>query len=96
MYIEKEYHTKVILEAYRVLGDNGNLHIWDSNINTANPFLVNLNIDANGTIINTIYGIYKEDAFQNKGYFKLICEEVGFNLINESLDNNQFYLHFNK
>ena len=96
MFIKKEYHGKVIKEAYRVLKDGGSLHIWDSNIDKANPFLVNLNINANGTIIDTTYGIYKEDAFQDKDYFKCICEEVGLNLINESLENKQFYIYFNK
>lgn len=96
MYMEKEQHSKVIQEAYRVLKNKGDLYIWDANINTANPFLVNLNIDANGTIINATYGIYKENAFQDKDYFKFICEKIGFNLIKDSLHNNQFYLHFSK
>lgn len=96
MYIEKEYHSTVIQEAYRVLDDHGDLHIWDANINTANPFLVNLNINANGTIINTTYGIYKENAFQDREYFKSICKEAGLYLMDESLHDNQFYLHFSK
>lgn len=96
MYIDKEQHSKVIQEAYRVLKKEGELYIWDASINEANPFLVQLNIDANGSIVNTTYGIYKEDAFQDNKYFENICESVGFNLINNTEENNQFYLHFSK
>lgn len=96
MYIEKEQHNKVIQEAYRVLENGGDLYIWDANIIEANPFLVHLNIDANGSIVNTTYGIYKENAFQDDKYFKSICENVGFNLVEEFIDNNQFYLRFKK
>lgn len=96
MYIDKEQQSKVIQEAYRVLKEEGELYIWDASINQANPFLVDLNIDANGSIVNTTYGIYKENAFQDNKYFENICERVGFNLINNTEENNQFYLHFSK
>ncbi len=96
MYIEKEKQAKAIQEAYKVLKDEGHLYIWDTNIKVANPFLVNLNINASGSIINTTYGIYKENAFQDDKYFKVICENVGFRLIEEFVENNQFYLHFIK
>lgn len=96
LYIDKEQHSKVIQEAYRVLKKQGELYIWDTNINEANPFLVQLNIDANGSIVNTTYGIYKENPFQDKNYFENICESVGLNLINNTEENNQFYLHFSK
>lgn len=55
-----------------------------------------LNIDIGDSTVNTTYGVYKENAFQDKDYYKSICEELGFYLIAESLDNNQFYLHFKK
>lgn len=96
MYMKGDEHNKVIKEAYRVLKEQGNLYIWDSNINHADPFVVNLNINANGEIIKTSYGIYKDEAYQDKDYFKLICGKMGFSLIEEKLYNNQFYLHFKK
>ena len=96
MYIDKEQHIKVIQEAYRTLKKEGELYIWDASINEANPFLVHLNIVANGSTVNTTYGIYKEDAFQDKMYFKNICENAGFNLLYDAEENNQFYLHFRK
>ena len=96
MYIDKNKHNKVIMEAYRVLKKGGELYIWDTIINEANPFLVELNIDIGDSIVNTTYGVYKDNAFQDKDYYKSICEELGFYLIEKSLDNNQFYLHFKK
>lgn len=38
MYIDKNKHNKVINEAYRVLKNGGELQIWDTIINEANPF----------------------------------------------------------
>lgn len=96
MYIQNKNHTKAIQESYRVLKKGGHLYIWDTNIYEANPFLVQLKINANGSITNTTYGIYKENAFQDNNHFKTICKNVGFNLVQENLDNNQFYLHFIK
>ncbi len=96
MYIDKNKHNKVIKEAYRVLKKGGELYIWDTIINEANPFLVELNVDIGDSIVNTTYGVYKDNAFQDKDYYKSICEELGFYLIAEYLDNNQFYLHFKK
>lgn len=96
MYIDKNKHNKVIKEAYRVLKKGGELYIWDTIINEANPFLVELNIDIGDSTVNTTYGVYKENAFQDKDYYKSICEEREFYLIEESLYNNQFYLHLKK
>ncbi|NMA48773.1 MAG: class I SAM-dependent methyltransferase [Tissierellia bacterium] len=96
MYIDKNKHNKVIKEASRVLKKGGELYIWDTNINQANPFLVELNIDIGDSIVNTTYGVYKDNAFQDKDYYKSICEELGFYLIAESLDNDQFYMHLKK
>lgn len=96
MYIKKEQQSKVIQEAYRVLEKEGHLYIWDSNIKIANPFVVNLNIDTGISMINTTYGIYKEDAFQDDKHFKFICEDVGFKLVEDFVYNSQFYLHFTK
>ena len=96
MYIEKEKQVKAIQEAYRILKDEGHLYIWDTNIKAANPFLVHLNVNANGSIVNTTYGVYKENAFQDDKYFKCICENAGFKLIEEFIEDNQFHLHFIK
>ncbi len=96
MYINKDEHFKVLKEAYRVLKEKGCLYIWDSNIDHADPFVVDLNINANGERIKTTYGIYKDQAYQDKDYFKLICEKIGFDLIEDKSFNNQFYLHFIK
>ena len=79
-----------------MLKDGGNLYIWDANIMEANPFLVNLHIETNDSIINTTYGIYKDNPFQDDRYFTSICENIGFNPIHKTIDEEQFYLHFKK
>lgn len=96
MYIEKDYHSKVIQEAHRVLKKGGNLYIWDTNIGEADPFIVQLKINANGTPVNTTYGVYKDNAVQNGGYFQSLGQKIGFNLVSNIDYNNQFYLHFRK
>lgn len=96
MYIKKEQQSKVIQEAYRVLEKKGHFYIWDSIIKIANPFIVSLRINADGSIINADYGVYKQNAYQDDVYFKAICENVGFKLVENFVENNQFYLHFTK
>ncbi len=96
MFIEKGKHEKVMHEARRVLRAGGGLYIWDSRIQKADPFLVELDIDANGERVHTTYGIHKEDVFQNENYFKSICEKSGFVLVEERTQGDQFYLQFVK
>ncbi|MGI5900317.1 MAG: class I SAM-dependent methyltransferase [Christensenellales bacterium] len=96
MFIEKEKHEKVIQEAHRVLKKGGSFHIWDSRIKTADPFVVELDIDASGERIHTTYGVYKDNAFQDENHFKLICEKSGFVLEEGGSRGDQFYLRFFK
>lgn len=96
MYVEKCDHPSVIQEACRVLKPGGSLQIWDAVIHEANPFVVKLDIDANGTRLHPTYGIYKEDAAQSAGYFKSICKQIGFTLITEEISDKTFFLHFKR
>ncbi len=78
MYISTSDHEQVLREAYRVLKTGGCLHVWDTAIETAQPFVVQLDIDADGTPVHTGYGIHDEDAAQDARWFKELCEKVGF------------------
>ena len=53
MYMTEEEQRKTVEEVFRVLKYNGLLHIWDTTIRCAypEPFIVNLDIDANGSPI---------------------------------------------
>ncbi|WP_066714574.1 class I SAM-dependent methyltransferase [Clostridium sp. Marseille-P299] len=100
MYIEKNKHRKVIREIYRVLKNGGNLYIWDTDIlqetEGNSPYIVDLNIDANGRMIQTTFGIIKPDAMQSCDYFKELCAENGFELADIVRVENHFFQHWVK
>ena len=56
MYLPANAHFTALQEAYRVLKKGGTLHIWDAEIEKADPFLVDLEIDVGGQSITTTYG----------------------------------------
>lgn len=91
MYISKEDHSKVLSEIKRVLKPKGQLHIWDTEIKEANPFLADLDIAIQDSSIHTTYGIYKDDATQDGEYYKQIIHEFEFKLIKETNELGHFY-----
>lgn len=98
MYMEKTSHRAVVQEAFRVLRFGGQFHIWDTAIGSASPdpFMIELDLDANGKPIHTTYGIVKDDACQDSGYFIRLCEAAGFCLSERTEQNGRFYLRFIK
>lgn len=96
MYMSKSVQQKVIKEAARVLKKGGKFYIWDANITIAEPepFLAELEIDANGKKIVTTYGIVKSDAEQNSTYFVELCEDAQLKLMENEEKEGHFYLCF--
>lgn len=97
MYMSREEQKKAIQEVYRVLKPGGTFHIWDTVIPSAYPvpFHVNLEVEADGNIVHTTYGILKRDT-QNMDLLIAICRETGMALSEKSSCNSQFYLRFCK
>ncbi len=91
MYISKEDHSKVLSEIKRVLKSNGQLHIWDTEIKEADPFLADLDICIQDYSIHTTYGIYKDDASQDAEYYKQIISDLGLTFIKETNQSGHFY-----
>ena len=91
MYILKSEHYNVVSQICRVLKPQGYLHIWDTDIKEAKPFLIDLDIDIDELSIHTSYGIYKEDAFQDADYFKKLLSDSGLLLVTEDNRLGHFY-----
>ncbi len=82
MYMTKEEMRLALAQTYRVLKNGGSLLIWDARIeaDTANPFLIDLWIDAGGTPIRVTYGVVKDDASQNVESMVELCVSSGFHI----------------
>lgn len=98
MYMSKDDKQKAIKEAVRVLNEGGNLYIWDSNIDKhcKEPFIIDINIDANGENITTTYGVLKENINHHINEFLELLKELNLCLIEKKEYNNNFYLKFKK
>lgn len=94
MYLEQEDQLSAFQEITRVLAPNGKFYLWDAEIETAFPFLIDLKIDANGEEVNTTYGIYKENARQNGRHFIRLAKACGLELIEKHVADHWFYLVF--
>ncbi len=98
MYMSKAEQQQTIAEAARVLKPGGMLHIWDAVIQSAypEPFVAELEIDAAGNIINTAYGIVKDEAAQDAALFAAMCEKAELMPVAAAAERDQFYLCFMK
>ena len=97
MYMTRAEQRGAIREACRVLKRGGSLHIWDAVIRSAypDPFVVSLDLDADGTALHPTYGVVKMDS-QDMELFIGMCQEAGMRLMKKTMDGDQFYLLFCK
>lgn len=70
-------HAAVAQEVFRVLLPGGTFSLWDASLERADPFLIDLSIDAAGQRIQTTYGIYRDDR-QDAAHFRNLLERAGF------------------
>lgn len=98
MYMPHAVQAQAVAEAARVLRPGGSLHIWDGEIQSAcpEPFLMELDIDADGTAVHTTYGVVREDAAQNADHFLRLCQDAQLNLAERQEHSGWFYLRLTK
>ena len=95
MYFPQDTLEKAVSEAFRVLKPCGVFCVWDAPIQNADPFIIELDINAAGIPIHTTYGVYLDNKTQTNETIQSICRQVGFRLIREEADDT-FYLCFQK
>ena len=64
MYMNRDEQKKALGEAARVLRPGGEIHLWDTDIDSAypEPFVVDLEIVTDRFSVHTSYGIMKKDT----------------------------------
>ena len=100
MYIPLVDHKKVFQEIFRVLKSKGEFFLWDLNIpdrgnHEKDIYLVYLKVKISERIMDTGYGV-KWDKEQEAEYFLGLAKEVGFEILDQKVQKNMFYLKFRK
>lgn len=97
MFMRSEEQRQAIMEAARVLKDDGEIHIWDCDIVSAypEPFCIDVEIQLPTEQIFTTYGIGKPDG-QDKESIAQMCIDAGLTLTAEHIGAEGFYLRFKK
>lgn len=98
MYMPHMVQAQAVAQAARVLSPGGSFQIWDAQITSAfpEPFLIDVDVDANGTAVHTTYGVLKEDAAQDSGYILRLCQLAGLKLAAREAHDGWFYLRLLK
>lgn len=97
MFMNRQEQQKAILEAARVLKSEGEMHIWDCEIDSAypQPFCLNVEIRLPQEKICTTYGIGKQDG-QDEASVIQMCLEAGLELLRKEREAEGFSLCFRK
>jgi len=100
MYMKREDVIKVLRESYRVLKEDGEMHIWDLKIpeNDAGDkkvYAILLKVDIGDKIIETGYGT-SWNKVQDIEQISSIALESGFEAIERKGDGDTFYLRLRK
>jgi len=97
MFMDDCTQNHAIAQAARVLKENGQLHIWDCDIESAypDPFCVDVSVQLPEKCIETTYGIGKLDAQSSKSILRH-CKQAGFVPVCEVQYDGGFYLCLKK
>jgi len=99
MYVPKNDHEQIIKEIYRVLKKNGEFILWDLIIpkNRKNKivYAIPIKIQFEDKKIVTGYGT-RWNKEQNLEYFIDLAINVGFNISEQKLEEEYFFLRFGK
>ena len=96
LYLPAEHREEALSEAFRVLKEKGRLFVWDAEIKEANPFAIELDIDAAGERVRTTYGVYKENAAQDAHSITKAAKAAGFRPVYGIVEDGRFCLCFEK
>ena len=97
MFMKSPEQQKTLCEAARVLKPNGEIHIWDCNIESAypEPFCIEVDACLPDERIQTTYGIGKLDT-QSADSIKAMCEFAGLRIENVMIDGKHFFIKCRK
>lgn len=95
MFMSGDDYGAVAHEVFRVLRPGGHFLIWDAAFLQANPFLIELAIDAAGQAVHTTYGIVRDEP-QSAELLAAAMRQAGFSLECVSLDESVFFMDCKK
>jgi ubiquinone/menaquinone biosynthesis C-methylase UbiE len=101
MYMDNDIKAKVFSEVFRVLRPGGEFYLWDLKVprqpDGSKPiYAMGLMIHLPNTDIQTGYGCPWARREQDMTLVKKLGEGAGFEVIEESVDENIFFLRFRK